>query len=54
MAESKSAVVADCAKAYFGVFGALFEGDDLEAQAATARKQLESITDECQAALGGS
>ncbi len=54
VAESKAAVVADCAKAYFGVFGALFEGDDLEAQAAKVRKQLESITDECQAALGSS
>ena len=54
VAESRSAIVADCAKAYFEVFGALFEGDDLEAQASTARKQLESITDECQAALGSS
>ena len=54
VAESKSAIVADCARAYFEVFGALFEGDDPQAQASTARKQLESITDDCQAALAGS
>jgi hypothetical protein len=32
-AESNATVVAECAKAYFGAFGALFEGDDLGAQA---------------------
>ena len=52
-AESKATVVADCAKAYFGAFGVLFEGDDMKAQSAHVREQLESITDDCQAALGG-
>jgi len=51
-AESKATVVADCARAYLGAFGALFEGDDVEAQATKVREQLEGITDECEAALG--
>jgi len=52
MAESKSAVVADCAKAYFSAFGTLFEGDDVGAQAEKVREQLKGITSECQTALG--
>ena len=51
-AESKATVVADCAKAYFGAFGMLFEGDDVPAQAAKVREQLKGITSDCQAALG--
>ena len=52
-AESKAAVVADCATAYFSAFGALFEGDDVAAQAPKVREQLKGITGECQAALAG-
>jgi uncharacterized protein (DUF3084 family) len=52
-AESKAAVAADCGKAYVSAFGALFEGDSVREQAATVRPQLESITAECKAALGG-
>lgn len=51
-AESKATVVADCAKAYFSAFGMLFEGDDVQAQAAQVREQLKGITDDCEAALG--
>lgn len=51
-AESKATVVADCAKAYFGAFGMLFEGDDVQAQAAQVREQLKGITSDCEAALG--
>ena len=51
-AESKATVVADCAKAYFGAFGMLFEGDDVQAQAAQVREQLKGITSDCETALG--
>jgi chromosome segregation ATPase len=50
-AESQATVVADCAKAYFSAFGMLFEGDDVEAQAAEVREQLKGITQQCQTAL---
>ena len=50
-AESKATVVADCAKAYLGAFGMLFEGDDVQAQAAQVREQFESISGDCEAAL---
>jgi septal ring factor EnvC (AmiA/AmiB activator) len=51
-AESKATVVADCAKAYFSAFGMLFEGDDVQAQAAQVREQLKGITSDCETALG--
>jgi chromosome segregation ATPase len=48
--QSKAAIAADCAKAYVSAFGTLFEGGD---QAATVRDQLQGITADCKAALGG-
>jgi chromosome segregation ATPase len=50
--KSKAAVAADCARAYVGALGSLFEGDDPETQADAVRKQLAGITDDCKAALG--
>jgi hypothetical protein len=52
--ESKATIAANCAKAYFGALGGLFEGDDPEAQADAVRKHLTGITDDCKAALGSS
>jgi chromosome segregation ATPase len=52
-AESKAAIAADCAKAYVSAFGALFEGDDVKAQATKVREQLSQIHDDCQTAFKG-
>jgi chromosome segregation ATPase len=52
-AKSKSAIVADCAKAYFSAFGALFEGESVKDQAPAVKKELQSISGSCKAALGG-
>jgi cytoskeletal protein RodZ len=51
-AESKTEVVTDCAKAYTSAVGALFEGDDIEAQAAAVKEQLQEISADCKAAFG--
>jgi chromosome segregation ATPase len=53
-AQSKATVAADCAKAYAGAFGALFEGDSVRAQAATVKQQLQDISATCKTALQGS
>jgi chromosome segregation ATPase len=50
--KSKAAIAADCAKAYFGALGDLFEGDNPEDQAAAVREKLSGITGDCKAALG--
>ena len=50
-AESKLKVATGCAKAYISAFGALFEGDDLKAQAAKVSEQFKQIHDDCQSAF---
>ena len=52
-AKSRSAVVADCAKAYVSAFGALFEGDTARDQAPAVREQLSDITAICKDELAG-
>jgi chromosome segregation ATPase len=52
-AESKASIAADCAKAYVAAIGTIFEGDDIQAQAAKVSEQMKGITSECQAALAG-
>ncbi len=49
-AESKTAIAADCAKAYVSAFGTLFGG---EGDQASVSQQLESITADCKAAFAG-
>ena len=51
--KAKSAVVADCARAYVAAFGGLFEGDDPSEQAPGVQKQFADITDDCKGALAG-
>jgi uncharacterized protein YoxC len=53
-AESKATVAADCAKAYAGAFGALFEGDSVRDQASVVKGQLHDISATCKTALSGS
>jgi chromosome segregation ATPase len=53
-ASTKATLAADCAKAYVGAFGSLFDGDNVREQAATVRTELQSITADCKAALAGS
>ena len=50
-AQSKAKIAAECAKAYVGAFGTLFEGNDVKAQAEKVREQLSQIHDDCQAAF---
>jgi uncharacterized protein YoxC len=52
-AESRSAVVADCAKAYISAFGGLFEGDTVQDQAPAVREQLSAVTATCKDELAG-
>ncbi|MEP6953793.1 MAG: hypothetical protein ABI950_06990 [Solirubrobacteraceae bacterium] len=52
-AKSKSVIAADCAKAYFSAFGALFEGESVEAQVPVVKKELQSIAGDCKTAFGG-
>jgi hypothetical protein len=53
VAESKTAIAADCGKAYVSAIGALFEGEDVRAQASAVREQLQSITADCKTAFAG-
>jgi hypothetical protein len=39
--------------AYLSAIGSLLEGDDLRGQAAQVGEQMQAITSDCQAALGG-
>jgi chromosome segregation ATPase len=50
-AKAKTAVAADCAKAYLSALGGLFEGDDPAAQAPAVRDDLTRITADCKDAL---
>ena len=52
-AESRTAIAADCAKAYVSAFGLLFEGESVETQAALVKEQLQSISASCESALAG-
>jgi cytoskeletal protein RodZ len=52
-ASAKASVAGNCAKAYVSAFGTLFDGSSVRAQAATVRQQLQGITADCKAALGG-
>ena len=51
-ADSKSAIAADCAKAYVSAFGRLFEGESVKSQAEVVKKELQSITATCKTAFG--
>jgi uncharacterized protein YoxC len=50
---AKAEVAADCAEAYGTALSSLAGADDVAAQLSTLRADLESITDECRAALDG-
>ena len=50
-AQSKADAAKGCARAYIEAFGGLFDGDDARAQAATVRKDLQSVTAGCKATL---
>jgi chromosome segregation ATPase len=52
-AESKATIAADCAKAYVGAFGALFEGESVKTQVPVVKEQLQGISASCKSALGG-
>jgi chromosome segregation ATPase len=52
-ANSKAAIVADCTKAYFSAVGALFEGESVKDQVPVVKKDLQGISHDCKAALGG-
>jgi chromosome segregation ATPase len=52
-AEAHAAVAADCAKAFIGAFGGLFEGEDVQEQARVVREQLEEIVAGCEKELAG-
>ena len=46
-AESRSAIVADCAKAYISAAGVLFEGESTSDEQDKVREQLSAITATC-------
>jgi hypothetical protein len=50
-AKARTAVAADCGKAYLSALGGLFEGDDPAAQAPAVRDDLTRITADCKDAL---
>lgn len=50
-AQSKGAIVKDCAKAYVSALGGLFDGDSIRAQASAVRQDLQSISGDCSGAL---
>jgi chromosome segregation ATPase len=52
-AQAKADVATDCAKAYGEALSSLAGADDVAAQLSALRSDLESITDECRAALEG-
>ena len=52
-AESRTAIAADCAKAYVSAFGLLFEGESAKDQAEEVREQLSAITATCKDELDG-
>ena len=52
-AQAKNDIVKDCAKAYLTAVGSLLESEDPNAQAEAAKTELQGITADCKAALGG-
>ena len=52
-AQSKTEIAGTCARAYVTAFGALFEGESVQSQAPVVRKELQSISAQCQSALSG-
>ena len=53
-AESQTAIVTDCAKTYLTALGSLVQSDNPSEEAATVKKDLQSISDTCAKALEGS
>jgi uncharacterized protein YoxC len=49
--QAKASVATECAKAYGAAFSSLAGADDVGAQLSALRSDLESISDECRAAL---
>ncbi len=52
-AQSKASIAIDCAKGYISAFGALFDGNDLKAQAEKVRNQIKQISADCKTAFEG-
>jgi F-type H+-transporting ATPase subunit b len=52
-AQSKTEIAGACARAYVSAFGLLFEGESVKSQAEVVRKELQSISAQCQKALSG-
>jgi hypothetical protein len=52
-AEAKTTVASDCASAYASAAGSLLESDDPSSEAAAVEQDLQSISSDCKAALGG-
>ena len=50
---AKADVATECAKAYGAAFSSLASADDIAAQLSTLRGDLQSISDDCRAALEG-
>jgi hypothetical protein len=53
-AESPTMIVTDCAKTYLTALGSLVQSDNPSEEAATVKKDLQSISDTCKKALEGS
>ena len=51
--QAKASVATECAKAYGAAFSSLAGADDIAAELSSLRSDLESISDECKAALAG-
>jgi hypothetical protein len=52
-ATSRAEIAGECARAYVGAFGTLFEGEGASSQAASVREELQGITAQCKSALAG-
>jgi chromosome segregation ATPase len=52
-AGAKATIAADCGRAYLSALGSLFDGDNVRAQIATVREQLQGISADCKAAMAG-
>lgn len=53
-AESQTAIVTDCAKTYITALGTVVQSDNPDDEAAAVKKDLESTSETCKKALGGS
>jgi hypothetical protein len=52
-AQSKAQIAGDCAKAYVGALGGLFDGAGVRAAADKVKQDLQGVTAECKSAFGG-